>query len=71
MMEPPNDDDDAAENAELVAAIRRDTEIAVARRCLEICEELVETSEGQRHRTWEEIAHVVMRELLHWGGGGS
>jgi hypothetical protein len=63
--EAPKDSADDSDNT----ALRRDTERAVATRCLEICNELVETPAGQRHRTWEEIAHVIMRELLHWGGG--
>jgi len=49
--------------SELIKEIRK----SVAKRCLKIASEMVNT-DPPRHRTWEEICHAIMRELLGWGG---
>jgi hypothetical protein len=41
---------------------------AVAGRCVEIATATVPIPDGQRNRTWEEISHAIMRELLGWAG---
>lgn len=40
----------------------------IAGRCVVIATQMVPIPGGERNRTWEEITHAIMRELLGWKG---
>jgi hypothetical protein len=48
--------------------IKRSTTKTVAGRCVVIATQMVPIPGGERNRTWEEITHAIMRELLGWKG---